>query len=149
MTVSCFVGHPASSSAWICYRRCFGYISSEDAVEYDTFCGWGRAPALRFCASNDAFIKFGAASLDSPFVSFISWLRSCRLPVGRAAWSRLRARAPRGKTIINRFLTPSVSLRYPPFASFISWSRPRYNLMPSAAGVEPPPYRFVSRTIHR
>ena len=27
--------------------------------------------------------------------------------------SRLRARAPRGKTIINRFLTLSVSLRYP------------------------------------
>ena len=27
--------------------------------------------------------------------------------------SRLRARAPRGKTILNRFLTLSVSLRYP------------------------------------
>ena len=26
--------------------------------------------------------------------------------------SRLRARSPRGKTILNRFLTPSVSLRY-------------------------------------
>ena len=31
------------------------------------------------------------------------------------ARSRLRARSPRGKTILNRFLTPSVSLRYLPY----------------------------------